>query len=310
MKEQMAKQSTKKPKVTKASAKPKVMSKKANLKGVASRRTSDTKLIAVDEAAGLIFESEEAMYGYFQPTIDKLEGEYSESRTPEDFNDEEQMSKDHYLDATLDEPDEIWMDEKTSTEFAVFHFIKQIDEGDETFRYIASTYMTKEEEVPSFVFLHFPSKDSRVWMKFQKGDKVYDQNFEEVYEGAVEGDAMGEGDPLAVGLFQAMMKVRGDKDIPQDQFQEFGPLREETIEGADEIWRKVDTEGNVLVSFIREFPDHETGEITYIAVTQEDETSNVHSLLFSFPTNDETLVDRYRQGENLQAEEINQESSH
>ncbi|MBO9668798.1 MAG: peptidase, partial [Bdellovibrio sp.] len=67
----------------------------------------------------------------------------------------------------------------------------------------------------------------------------------------------------------------------------------------------------VLVCFIKEFPDHETAkDLTYIAVTQEDEETNVHSLLFSFPTTDSTLADRYRQGENLQAEEVSQESSH
>lgn len=32
--------------------------------------------------------------------------------------------------------------------------------------------------------------------------------------------------------------------------------------------------------------------------------------MFSFPTNDESLVDRYRHGENLHAEEVVQESSH
>ncbi|NQZ19758.1 MAG: peptidase, partial [Bdellovibrionales bacterium] len=38
--------------------------------------------------------------------------------------------------------------------------------------------------------------------------------------------------------------------------------------------------------------------------------TNSHALLFSFPTSDETLVDRYRHGENLQADEVIQESSH
>ena len=108
-----------------------------------------------------------------------------------------------------------------------------------------------------------------------------------------------------------MARLRGEKDIPQDKFQEFADLREDTIENADEIWRKNDLDGNVLVSFIKEYPDHETiTDLTYIAITQEDEESNTHSLLFSFPTNDRTLVDRYRQGENLQAEEVSQESAH
>ncbi|MGZ3795811.1 MAG: PBECR2 nuclease fold domain-containing protein, partial [Pseudobdellovibrionaceae bacterium] len=113
-----------------------------------------------------------------------------------------------------------------------------------------------------------------------------------------------------MGLYIAMMKVRGEKDIPQELFQDFADLREETIESADEIWRKNDLEGNVLVTFIKEYPDHETKDLIYIVVTQEDATTNVHSLLFSFPTTDSTLADRYRQGENLQAEEVTQESSH
>jgi hypothetical protein len=47
-----------------------------------------------------------------------------------------------------------------------------------------------------------------------------------------------------------------------------------------------------------------------MVVTEEDTEAQVNSLLFSFPTKDETLVDRYRQGENLEAEEVATESSH
>ena len=51
-------------------------------------------------------------------------------------------------------------------------------------------------------------------------------------------------------------------------------------------------------------------DLHYIVVTEEDTEAQVNSLLFSFPTNDTTLVDRYRQGENLEAEEVATESSH
>ncbi|WP_374032429.1 PBECR2 nuclease fold domain-containing protein [Bdellovibrio bacteriovorus] len=250
-------------------------------------------------------------FGYFQSAIDKLEEEYIALRSAEDFTDEEQIEREHYLESTLDEPDEVWMDDKTFEEFAIYHFIKSFEEGNEAFKYVAVAYVSSEDEYPSFVFIHFPSKDSRVWQNYQRGEMVYDKTFEEVSAGSVEGDAMGEGDPLAMGLYQAMLKVRGEKDIPQEKFKDYADLREETIESADEIWRKNDLDGNILVSFIREFPDHETTkDLIYIAVTQEDEDSNVHSLLFSFPTTDKTLADRYRQGENLQAEEVSQESAH
>lgn len=284
---------------------------KTRAKKKPSTTSSEKELILVDEAAGLIFESEKELFGYFQNAIDKLEEEYLALRSADDFNDEEQIAREHYLETTLDEPDEVWMDDKTFEDFAIYHFIKEIVEGANAFKYVAVAYVSSEDEYPTFVFIHFPSRDSRVWQNYQRGEMVYDKRFEEVAGAAIEGDALSEGDPLAIGLYQAMLKVRGEKDIPQEKFQDFAALREETIESADEIWRKTDLDGNVLVSFIREFPDHEVAkDLTYIAVTQEDEDSAVHSLLFSFPTTDKTLADRYRQGENLQAEEVSQESAH
>lgn len=272
---------------------------------------AEKEYIVVDEPAGLIFENEEDLFGYFREAIDKLEQEYSSLRAAEDFTDEEQIERENYLEATLDEPDEVWMDENTISDFPIYHYIKTFDETVEGFKYIASAYVSSEEEFPTFVFIHFPTKDSRLVENYQRGELVYDQAFAEVADGAVEGDALGEGDPLAMGLYLAMIRLRGEKDITQDKFQDFAELREETIENADEIWRKNDLDGNVLVSFIKEFPDNEvSSDMVYIAVTQEDESSNVHSLLFSFPTTDRTLVDRYRQGENLQAEDVSQESAH
>jgi hypothetical protein len=283
---------------------------KAKTRPVKAKSITEKEYIVVDEKAGLIFENEQDLYGYFETMIKKFQDEYQSYRTPDDFTDEDQMSRENYLESTLDDPDEVWMDTSASEDYAVYYFIREFEEGATAFKYIAIGYMAEDEEYPTFVFMHFPTRDSHVWHQYQKQEMVYDRGYAEASEGAIEGDAMLEGDPLAVGLYQAMMKVRTDRDIPQDKFQEFAELREETIETADEIWRKTDTEGHVLVSFIKEFPDHETMDLIYVAVTQEDEETNVHSLLFSFPTNDEALVDRYRQGENLQAEEVSQESSH
>lgn len=292
----------------KAKVKPKIKSK---AKPLAKTRQSEGKeLILVDEKAGLIFENENSLFGYFKPTIDMLEEEYQALRSADDFNDEEQISKEHYIEACLDDPDEIWLDDKAKSETPVHIFIKEIVEGDVAFKYIALAYVTVEDEYPTFVYLHFPSKDSRLWQNYQRGELAFDREYEKAAIAGIEGDALLEGDSLAIGLYHAMMKVRSEKDIPPEEFKNFADLRDETIESADEIWRKNDLEGNILVSFIKEFPDHEVKDLTYIAVTQEDEGSNVHSLLFSFPTSDNALVDRYRQGDNLQAEEVSHESSH
>lgn len=298
---------------------PKNVKKKTSPSSVQSRSKSrgktkasaEKEYIVIDEPQGLIFESEKDLFGYFAKHIEALEEEYQSLRSEEDFSDEEQIELEAYLDETLDEPDEVWMDDQTFKDLTVYHFIRSFDPTGPSLRYIAVAYVSSEEEYPTFVFIHFPTRDSRLVQNYQRGELVYDKGYERALKGAIEGDALGEGDPLALGLYHAMLTVRAEKDIPEDQFQDFADLREDTIENADEIWRKNDLEGHVLVSFVKEFPDHETlKDLAYIAVTQEDEQSNVHSLLFSFPTTDKTLVDRYRQGDNLQAEEISQENSH
>lgn len=275
------------------------------------KKASDEKdLIVIDESAGLIFENEEDLFSYFQQAIETLETEYQSLRSPDDFSDKEQIDLEEKLEAVLDQPDEIWQDNKTFKDISIHNYIKLIETENQSFYYIAIAYVSTEDQYPTFVLIHFPTKDQQLMQNFQRGDLIYDRNYELVQPGSIEGDALVEGDPLSVGLYLAMLKLRSDKDIPQGQFKDFGNLREETIENADEIWKKSDHNGNVLVCFIKEFPDHATKDLFYIAVTQEDPQSNVHSLLFSFPTIDRSLLDRYRQGENLQAEEIVQESSH
>lgn len=264
------------------------------------------ELIVIDEQNGLIFESEKELSAYFQPTIDGLEELYQKNRAPDDFSDEQQLALEEHLEATLDEPDEVWQDTVTFPDLPLHVFIA--DRGG--FHYVAVAYVSSDDGEPTFVLTHFPTKNPGMVEKYRTGELAFSRQYEQVQPAVLEGDALGDGDPLAMGLYLSMMKVRSEKDIPEADFQKYADLREDTIEAADEIWRKNDLDGNILVSFIKEYPEHETKELTYVAITQEDANANVHALLFSFPTTDKSLVDRYRQGENLQAEEISQESSH
>ncbi len=291
-------------------AKVKTTAKNRTKSRATKRKIKEKEFIAIDEEQGLIFENEADLFGYFEENINALEDEYQSVRSEEDFSDEQQLELESYLESTLDGPDEIWQDDQSFKDLVIHHLIRSFEVGDQIFHYIAVAYMMTGESYPSFVFIHFPTKDLSVLQNYQRGELVYDKKYEYIQAGTIEGDALSEGDPLSMGLYIAMMKVRGDKDINQENFRDFSNLREDTIENADEIWRKNDLDGNVLVTFIKEYPDHETKDLSYVVVTQEDANSNVHSLLFSFPTNDSTLVDRYRQGENLQAEEVVQESSH
>ncbi len=284
--------------------------KNSKSRGQKKKSAKDEELIVIDEKTGLIFESEKALDGYFMNHIDELENQYSSKRKSTDFSDKTQLKLEKHLEEVLAAPDRIWKDTKTFPDLVLHIYTKEIQAKSQDFIYIAICYVTVDEQTPTFVLTHFPTKDKELHKYFKRGELIYDKVFEKVADGALEGDSLLESDGLAMGLYLSMLKVRSDQDIPQSEFKNFADLRESTIEEPDEIWRKSDLNGHQMVVFIKEFPDHPTSDLTYIVATVEDEGQAVHTLLFSFPTNDATLVDRYRMGENLQAEEVVQESSH
>lgn len=276
----------------------------------ASKKIQDKELIVIDETQGLIFENDKTLFGYFSEQIKYMEDRYAKYYSPtRDYSEAELESKENWLEATLDDPDEIWIDAETFPEMPLYFLVKTIDDPLDPFIYIAVVYLNSEEKYPSFVFIHFATKDTNLAEMFRIKEIIYHRKLEAIQFAAIEGDSLLEGDQLAIGLLESMMILRNEKDVINEDFNKFAEQRDETINNPDEIWRKVDSEGHTLVTFIRDIsefkPDH-----YYLVVTEEDPNTEVHSLLFSFPTNDSTLVDRYRQGENLEAEEVSQESSH
>lgn len=302
-------------KKTSRSGQTKVAKKKSKKAKTKTKKTSEK--IVIDEKNNLVFGSEEELFSHFQPVIEKLEGIFFGKKKEQDIPVEAYPDFEECLPLLLEEPLEIWRDEESIKGESIYNFIGEFEDeeqpDEDPIFYVAQAYMA--DEVPCFVYLHFPTRNEKLVDEYRKGQVIFDISRANHVEGAATGDALSEGDELAAGLYQAMLVVRGEKDIPEESFPEFFELREESIEEADEIWQSTDSQGNVLVSFIKEFSDIEiegmdSEELFYIAVTVEEEDSQAHALLFSFPTVDRNLVDRYRQGENLQAEEVTQQSNH
>jgi hypothetical protein len=276
------------------------------------------KTIVIDESQGLVFETERELYNHFQPQISMLEAEVLANRSSKDLPASEFRKYEPLLQQVIDDPDEIWEDAVSIHGLRVTSYVghyitdssKSLDDKEAGVYYVALAYAV--EGSARFIYLHFPSRDLKLVDRFRRGELVFDRVMKEVEKGAVEGDALSEGDALAVGLYKAMLSLRATTDYAEDVFHDHEDSREPTIEEPDEIWRSTDLNGNTLVTFVKKFDESSAGEdeFWYIAVTVEDEASSSHALLFSFPTNDENLVDRYRHGENLQAEEVTQEASH
>lgn len=285
------------------------MSKRTARK-VTNRREDELmkERIVIDETHGLVFQSEDELYDHFLPQIQSLEKEYFTNRTSDDVQEKDFARYEDLLDQVLDDPDEVWEDATSIHGFKVRTYVGHYTNDTESIYYVALAYAT--DDTPSFIFLHFPSTDLELVDRFRRGNLLFDRVIKEVEMGAVEGDALTEGDDLAVGLYRAMLALRSDKDIAEKDFKKYEEHREAAIEDAEEIWRSNDLSGNVLVTFIKEYPDESKKDLHYIVVTIEDTSSSSHALLFSFPTTDLNLVDRYRHGENLQAEEVVQEASH
>ncbi|MGE0764520.1 MAG: PBECR2 nuclease fold domain-containing protein [Bdellovibrionales bacterium] len=286
----------------------KALQKRANL----ARKRRPAPKIIIDEAKGLVFGSEEELYRHFNAEIDQLEKEFFGMRRRDDIPEGQFTKYEANLTTLLEDPDEVWEDRKTLKDQPLIIYVRRMDKGekeeDQQLFHVAACYLT--DDIPSFVYLHFPTADDELVGKYRRGEMIYDRSLSNVPIGAMDGDALTEGEELAVGLYKAMMKLRSEKDIPEENFPEYFDMREATLEDADEIWRSSDSMGNVLVSFIKEFEDEEDKPVHYIVITVEDAVSNSHALLFSFPSQDSSLIERYRHGENLQAEEVVQEASH
>ena len=92
-----------------AKAKPRAKKKKLS--------DRNEELIVIDEKAGLIFQTTQDLYKYFGDAIEVLEGEYESLRNPSDFTEQEQSKFEDRLEDVLDQPDEVWCDEKPIKDF-------------------------------------------------------------------------------------------------------------------------------------------------------------------------------------------------
>lgn len=265
--------------------------------------------ILIDEETDLLFCSEDCLYQHFSTPIDDLEKEYLALRGEKDIAREDFQKYEELLGNLLEGPDEIWEDSETVKDTNLHIYIGEFQVEEQTIYYVA--VLRETEGNPSFVFLHFPTTEMKLLEQYRRGKLIYSRSQSEIEVDASDEDALSEGDELARGHFESMLKVRNKKDIPEDEFGDYLKYRQETIEEADEMWRHSDLEGNTFVHFIKDFEiEGQARGISYIVVTIEDVVSGSHFILFSFPTKDPALAERYRQGEMLNSEEPTKQESH
>ncbi len=269
-------------------------------------KVEETSLIVIDPYKNLEFSNEKELHQFFSEDISKIEKFVSGHRVKGDVPKKEWDQYDELLDETLNDPDEIWENNKILDQT---YFIYLRDFPKEQLFYLVFAYCVDAE--PSFIYFHLPSRSDKLIQLLTQGELIYDRSIKDVYAGSVDGDALGDGDEVARGLYSAMLKLRSDEDISESDFRAYAGLRELCLGEPDEMWRSSELQSFTQLIFIRYFHDDpELKNLSYVVVSLEDPQSESHILLFSFPTTDPALLERYRLGDNLQVEQVVQEGSH
>lgn len=263
--------------------------------------------IQIDAKKDLVFKNEKEVQQYFGEALKYFEKEFESRVPPKDIPLKEFPDYEKELKELLMNPDEVWESRDLFPQWSIHTFFKKFQNSKETFYYLAVAYTSDGR--PTFLFLHFPTRIFDFANSFRKGRMVYDRNIQEAQEREVLGDALQDQDPMAVGLYEAMLKLRSPADISEAEFSDFLKFRERTLDQPDEIYRNQDTQGHVFVTFVRHFTEDDRS-FTYIIVTAEEEVSESNYMLFSFPTRDPNLIDRYRHGDRLSSDEFVREESH
>jgi hypothetical protein len=273
--------------------------------GVKKLKKTETEFFVVDENKKLTFKSEEEVLLHFRDHIEVLEDELVAHKKDTDVESDVLSRLPNCLELTLGDPKEVWLDRSTLPEVALRIYFRDFELDKKKICVLALAYTSQGK--PTFIYLYFPTQDEELIERYRRGLLIFKGSLEKTL--FTSGDALSEGDILAGGLYDAMTKVRSSHDIPEEDFSSYIDYRDVALETPDEVYRYTDSRGHVIVHFIKEFSKQDQ-HFFYLVVTSEENLSESHFLLFSFPTKDASLVDRFRHGESLHTDDFVKADSH
>lgn len=273
------------------------------------------RVLFVEKEIGRCFCSEDCIREYFQPTVELMQEELGKVRSQGDFTEAEASRMAQYRLLTLQDPDEVWLEDTDSGERR-FTFISHFRHGDEPFSYVV-VCLTIDGE-PSFIFLNFPTRDQELVTAYRRGrDLRVNDEVREEEEGlevalpvappplaaAAEPVRKAMSDPDSLSEWERLYaEARQPGDVPVEDFAMFAEYVEPTIDDPEEIWSFRDDEGNPWVTFIANYSEEEGGPSAFrmIVVCQptKEEGKRALDVVFAFPTLDAALAQRFRRGLN------------
>lgn len=254
----------------------------------------DSKIVYVEESTNRFFCSEKCIRTFYDPMADYYKKRMLEIRDPHDIPETDFPQYESYAPLCLAHPDEVWGDSTENGESVYYFMANYTNEGGK-FTYIVMSFCMELE--PTYIVLSFPTRDKKLVEEFRKGQQIELQD-ETDAPAEPEADPVLQEDFLAKqgnAIEEEMLRHRRATDVPKDEFEEYSHLLDHTIENPDEVWELQDEGENTLLTLISQQDD----KLHYVVICvqeQNAENQEAWKVIYSFPTNDPALVQRYRRG--------------
>lgn len=255
---------------------------------------ADEKIVYVEEATSRFFCSEKCIRHYYDPMSEYYRLQMLGIRDPHDIPEPDFNEYESYAPLCLSNPDEAWVENTENGETVTYFLSNYTNEGGK-FTYIVMCFCLEME--PTYILLSFPTRDKKLVEEFRRGEKM---ELEENDEAPAEPEVSSvlNDDFMAKqgnAIEEEMLRYRNSQDIPKKEFEDYVHHLDQTIENPDEVWELQDDGGNTLLTLIAQLEEN----LHYVVIcTYDQKMENQESwrVIYHFPTNDQSLVQRYRRG--------------
>ena len=262
------------------------------------------KALLVEEELSRIFCTETCIAAFFGPEIARLEKQYFRLLSPKDLNGGEREKNAHLRWLTLEEPDEVWREKTLAGDYR-YTLISEFQPGPKPIWCVCITLFLRGE--PSFLYLAFPTKNAAMVAQYRRGERVqWSRSKSAGGAPALETSTAlpSPTDGLAAAwtheeTLRAQINVkRRPDDIPNEDYELYQGCVDKTLEEPDEVWslRTDGEDSHRIYHFIRHFPEEKPG-VWYRIIARETDDPEQIEILDAFPTRDQSLTERFRQGE-------------
>lgn len=278
------------------------------------------KVLFVELELGRCFCAEECIKDYFEPRVAQMNEEFDKVHLGSDISKQSFSKYLHYRILTLQDPDEVWM-HQTETGDKLYSYIANFKEGENSFTYVVICLALQGD--PSFIFMSFPTRDENLIDEYRKGEDLkieYEHHLSRSKAAQTDESSVGSiidvevdnseldnrdkvlDSALECEELRESIQERMPGDISKEDYSKFNVFIEKTIDDPDEIWRFKNKENpGELCIFLSKFEvEGEQGQPLdfAMAVITRMNKNNELEIVYSCPTIDGALIQKFRRGIN------------